>query len=184
MQQRNKRVMNFEFIAQSPTEGREGQGRAGKRREAQLCHWLLNLTSPVIGLSRNLSQSQPSVSNFQFPKSKFSRELHIHPPYRWENKSPSLAHAINFESALSVHGTHRAAARVHRHPAPEHTGGNKSIIIAAQHKATCSVSRTTLPTRRDVTSESANQLLLSPVQSGSTSIVSIRLPVNQVFIVF
>ncbi len=45
--------------------------RAGKRRG--------------IGLSRNLSQSQPSISNFRFPKSKFSRELRIHPPYRWEN---------------------------------------------------------------------------------------------------
>ncbi len=42
--------------------------------------------SSVIGLSHNLSQSQPSISNFkQFPKSNFFQELHILPHRnRWE----------------------------------------------------------------------------------------------------
>ena len=57
----------------------------GKRK--LFSHWLLNVTSSVIGLSRNLSQSQPSISNFQFPKSNFFQELHKLPhDKRWEKK--------------------------------------------------------------------------------------------------
>ncbi len=52
-----------------------------------------NLTegSPVIGHGRNLSQSQPSISNFQFPKSNFVQELHVLPhDKRWEKKPTKI----------------------------------------------------------------------------------------------
>ncbi len=46
--------------------------QANFERRKLFSHWLLNLTSSVIGLSRNLSQSQPSIFNFkQFAKSNF-----------------------------------------------------------------------------------------------------------------
>ncbi len=55
---------------------------------------LLNFAKPnlkeessVIGHGCNLSQSQPSISNFQFPKSNFFQELHKLPHDKWWEKN-------------------------------------------------------------------------------------------------
>ncbi len=68
------------------TQGNELDNEFERRK--LFSHWLLNVTSSVIGLSRNLSQSQPSISIFkQFPKSKFFQELRILQHNRWENET-------------------------------------------------------------------------------------------------
>ncbi len=90
-----------------------------QERRKLFSHWLLNVTSSVIGLSHNLSQSQPSQ---QFAESNFLQARYIL-PHRWENKEKSSsakrrrAVAILYRTLkLSVPNLHLSkSTRTHTH---------------------------------------------------------------------
>ncbi len=83
-----------------------------KPRWKLFSHWLLNLTSSVIGLSPHSSQSQPSQLNFkQFAKSNFLSARYVL-PHRWEKKQ---GEALSSASQMHLHRSTTRSLPIYRH---------------------------------------------------------------------